>query len=165
MNKEYSDINKSNINSNITTTDLNGFTCGYYAPQAVLLDKYYRAPHIKDKAQMPKNAQRDIIDILNNKHEYNIQVTVDYLTIEVEDSAPQAQHQALCHVIIKSLGYSSWSYPSTILYNDCVKPGQPIMTDTPIPREGYYITCDGANDISSTVNKSSYWDEFVKKNT
>lgn len=75
--------------------------------------------------------------------------------------------QALCHVVIKSLGYSSWSYPSTILYNDCVKPGQPIGTTGPIgPREGYYITCDGANDISSntTINKSSYWDEFIKKN-
>lgn len=141
MNKEYSDINKSNINSNIT----NGFTCGYYAPQAVLLDKYYRISEKNKAPQVPKNAQRDIIDIINNKHEYNIQVTVDYLTIEVEDGAPQA----LCHVIIKSLGYSSWSYPSTISYNDCVKPGQPIeATGTPASREGYYVTCDGVNNIS-----------------
>lgn len=161
MNKEYSDIDRNTISSNFTL-DGTGLTYNYYAPQAVLLDKYYRAPHTKDKIEMPKNAQRDIIDILNNKHEYNIQVTVDYLTIEVEDGAPQA----LCHVIIKSLS----SYPAaqlgTILYNESVKPGLSITTGTPIPQEGYYVTCDGANDISSniTINKSS-WNDIRNKNS
>lgn len=157
MNKEYKDINKNTVSSNIT----NSFT--YYAPQAVLLDKYYKVNQKQARSEMPKKAQQDIIDILNNKHEYNIQVSVDYLTIEVEDGAPQA----LCHVVIKSLGYNNWSWPQTILYQEGVKPGLPLeTTGTPVPREGYYVTCDGANDISSNViiNKSSYWDQFVMKN-
>ena len=145
MNKEYNDIDRNSINSNYTL-DSNGFTCSYYTPQSVLLDKYYRAPHTKDNVQIPKNAQRDIIDILNNKHEYNIQVTVDYLTIEIEDSASQIQHQALCHVVIKSLGYNYWSWPQTFSYNGYVKPGQPIYgTGTNPEPDVTRIICDATH--------------------
>lgn len=163
MNKEYNDINKNTINSNFTL-DSNSLTYNYYAPQAVLFDKYYK---VNAQNEIPEKAIKELAaQFLNNKHEYNIQVTVDYLTIEVEDSE-HAQH--LCHVIIKSLGYNIWSSPAaqpgTILYNEGVKPGQPITTGTPIPQEGYYVTCDGANDISSnvTINKSS-WNDVIKKN-
>ena len=155
MNKEYNDIDRNNVSSNYTL-DGTGLTCSYYAPQAVLLDKYYK---VNVQNEMPKKAIKELAQLLDNKHEYNIQVTVDYLTIEVEDGAPQV----LCHVIIKSLSYNNWSWPAA-QYNDCVKPGQPITTGTPIPREGYYVTCDGANDIGSnvTINKSS-WNDVINK--
>jgi len=149
MNKEYNDINKNNVSSNT-----NSLTYNCYAPQAVLLDKYYKV-NVQNK--MPEKAVTELVQLLNNKHEYNIQVTVDYLTIEVEDSTPQA----LCHVIIKSLSSYLAAQQGTILCN-----GQPITTWTPVPREGYYVTCDGANDISSniTINKSS-WNDIINKNS
>ena len=151
INKDYVDTSTTGISSNI-----NNWSYNYCVPQVTLLDKYYRAPHTKDKVQMPKNAQRDIIDILNNKHEYNIQVTVDYLTIEVEDSALQTQYQALCHVVIKSLGYNYYSMP-VISYNTILPKPIEITCNT---AQAGIATCDCETGSKFVVNSNT---DFIKQ--
>ena len=133
MNKEY---DMSNVSNTIN---------GYLVQQdTVVLDKYY---HTEEK-QIPQNAQRDILTILNNG---TYKTEVSYLTIEVEgEGAPQTQ--LICHVVIKTIGYNHWNWPSTVLYNEYVQPG-PTTIEPLAPQEGFYVTCDGINDISS--NKSN----------
>lgn len=152
INKDYVDNSTTGISSNISNWS---YTYGGCYTGMTLLDKYYRVleKNKAPQAQMPKNAQRDIIDILNNKHEYNIQVTVDYLTIEIEDGAPQA----VCHVVIKEILYSYYSVP-TISYDTTLP--KPIEITCNTAQTGVTYTCDCEKDSKFVINSNT---DFIKR--
>lgn len=132
-------INKDCIDNSITGIGSNISNCIYNRCYTgmTLLDKYYKIVKKTRSEELPVAAQRDILKLINNKKEVKLQFSIDYFTIEFEDENEHAQHQAVCHVVVKEVLYSYYSMP-TINYDTTLPNPIEITCNTARPS----ITCE-----------------------
>jgi len=127
-----------------------GYTYNNYYTGMTLLDKYYKVVKKACATDLPVAAQRDILKLINDKRESKLQFSIDYLTIELDDENEHAQHQTVCHVVIKEVLDNYYSIP-TVNYN------------TPLSKPIEFTcsaTCEGEQNSKFVVNSNT---DYINK--
>ncbi len=146
------DLNKDCVSNSITGTSTSSISNwsylsnGYYYTGMTLLDKYYKVSQKSARSgDLPVGAQRDILKLISNKKEVKLQFSIDYLTIDFEDSPAIP----VCHVVVKEVLYSCWSTPTITTYTN--NP-QPIEITCNTAQTG--VTCDCEKNSSFAIDTS-----------